>query len=203
MKKIKLLLIDDHQLFIDGLISILEGESDMEIVHTTTSAKDAIYFIQSTTASIDLVITDIAMPEMNGIELIKSIRQFNSTSKILVLSMFENMHSYSGINGYLLKETSQSKVLEAIRGIVYEGKTYFNYSQKPIEEYIFSKDILTKREKEVVSYIAKELTNEEIAEKMFISLRTVQTHRKNILFKLNAKNTAGLIKKALNLGFIK
>ncbi|APD06877.1 two-component response regulator ORR29 [Flavobacteriaceae bacterium UJ101] len=203
MKKIKLLLIDDHQLFLDGLVSILEGEPDIEIIYTTSSAKEALHFIQNTTSSIDLIITDIAMPEMNGIEFIKAIKQFNKATKILVLSMFENMHSYQGINGYLLKETSQSKVIEAIRGIVYDGKTYLNYTQEPIEEYIFSQDILTKREKEVVHYIAKELTNEEIAKIMFISLRTVQTHRKNILFKLGAKNTAGLIKRALHLGIIK
>ena len=82
-------------------------------------------------------------------------------------NLFQNMHSYKDIEGYLIKESSKSEVLKAIRGIINDGKTYFKPSNKPIEEYIFNKNILSKREKEITQLIGQELTNDEIAEKLF------------------------------------
>ncbi|APD06855.1 putative transcriptional regulatory protein YxjL [Flavobacteriaceae bacterium UJ101] len=200
MKKIQIALVDDHQLFLDGLEAVLSKQDDIDVVFQTTSASALLDFLQLNTP--DIILTDIAMPEMNGIELIKAIKKQSPHIKLLVLSMFQNMHSYTGIQGYLLKETPKIEVLEAIRGIVNEDKTYFNYTEQPIEEYIFNKNILSKREKQIVQLIAQELTNEEIAEKLFLSKRTVETHRKNIFFKMGVKSPAGLIKKAMHLGIV-
>ncbi len=200
MKKIRIALVDDHQLFLDGLEAVLSKQHDMEVIFQTTSATHLLHFLENETP--DIIITDIAMPEMNGIELIKAIKEHHQNIRILVLSMFQNMHSYEGIQGYLLKETPKTEVLEAIREIVREGNTYFNYTQQPIEEYVFNKNILSKREKQIVQLIAQELTNEEIAEKLFLSKRTVETHRKNIFFKMDVKTPAGLIKKAMHLGIV-
>ena len=201
MNKISIILVDDHQLFLDGLEAVLSKQEDLEIVFQTTSALMALDFLKKN--SPDLIITDISMPEMNGVEFIKAIKKHNKESKILVLSMFQNMHSYKDIEGYLIKESSKNEVLKAIRGIINDGKTYFKPSNKPIEEYIFNKNILSKREKEITQLIGQELTNDEIAEKLFLSKRTVETHRKNIFFKMDVKSTAGLIKKAMHLGIVK
>lgn len=200
MKKIQIALVDDHQLFLDGLEAVLSKQEDIDVIFQTTSALALLDFIHLNTP--DIILTDIAMPQMNGIELIKAIKKQNPNIKLLVLSMFKNMHSYEGIQGYLLKETPKTEVLKAIRGIVNNDKTYFNYTEQPIEEYIFNKNILSKREKQIVQLIAQELTNEEIAEKLYLSKRTIETHRKNIFFKMNVKTPAGLIKKAMHLGIV-
>ncbi len=200
MTPISTLIVDDHQLFLDGLNTVFSQQDDISVLHSTTSAKEALDFVQHTPP--DLIITDIAMPEMNGIEFIKAVKEIHPSIKILVVSMFQNMHSYQNIDGYLLKESSIDRVLQVVRGIVLRNETYYDFEESPIEIYDFKEHILSPREKEIIQLISEELTSDQIAKRLFVSRHTVETHRKNIFLKLNVKNIAGMIKKAMHLGVI-
>ena len=194
-------IVDDHKMFLDGLISVLSNEPDFKIVFAEHSAKQALLKIKGDIP--DIIITDISMPEMNGIEFIKILRNDFPNIKILVVSMFDNMHSLKDINGFLLKETDKQQLIEAIEGIVLRNETHFNGASTNQRLFEFNKSILSKREKEIIGLIAKELTTDEIADKLEISKNTIETHRKNIFLKLHVKNIAGLIHKAVHLGVIK
>lgn len=200
-KKIKVVVVDDHQMFLDGMISILSAQENFKILFVETSAKKALQKIGEKIP--DIVITDISMPEMNGIEFVKKIKKQYPEVKILVLSMFENQQTFEGIDGYLLKETNKEVLVEAINGIVNEGKKYFNAIQNSSNSFEFKQSILTQREKEIIQLIAEENTTDEIAKRLFISKTTIETHRKNIFFKLQVTNVAGLVKKAVYLGVVK
>ena len=194
-------IVDDHKMFLDGLISVLSNEPDFKIVFAEHSAKQALLKIKGDIP--DIIITDISMPEMNGIEFIKILRNDFPNIKILVVSMFDNMQSLKDINGFLLKETDKQQLIEAIEGIVLRNETHFNGASTNQRLFEFNKSILSKREKEIIELIAKELTTDEIADKLEISKNTIETHRKNIFLKLHVKNIAGLIHKAVHLGVIK
>ena len=201
MEKIKIVIVDDHQMFLDGMVSVLSSQENFEILFVENTAKKALEKIKKKCPNI--VITDISMPEMNGIEFIKLIKSDFPEIKILVLSMFENLQTFEDIDGYLLKETDKEELIATINGIVLDDKKYFDVKQNEVNSFEFNKNILSQREKEIIQLIAKEFTTEEIAEKLFISKGTVETHRKNIFFKLQVKNIAGLIKKAIYLGVVK
>jgi DNA-binding NarL/FixJ family response regulator len=198
---IKIVIVDDHQLFLDGLVSVLATEENIEILFVENKATAALTKIKINQP--DLIITDISMPEMNGLEFIKILKNDFPKIKILVLSMFKNMQSYKDIDGFLLKETDKSELIDAINGIVLQNQKIFDKTNEAIEEFDFKKTILSIREKEIIQLIAQEYTTEEIAEKLFISKHTIEAHRKNIFFKLQVKNTAGLVNKAMHLGFVK
>lgn len=199
MHKITIILVDDHKLFIAGLAAILQQEEDIEVIDTFTDANSALKKLKTTAP--DLLITDISMPTMNGVEFIDKVKDKHPDLKILVASMFNNMVSRKKINGYLLKDTESSDFVKAIREIVLHNNFYFktkkeiNYNESVVSS-------LTKREKEIVTLITKEKTVIEIAEILFLSKHTVETHKKNIFLKLDVKTNAGLTKKALELGFI-
>ena len=200
-KKVGIFVVDDHQMFLDGMISILTAQQNFEVLVVETSAKNALLKMNDKIP--DIVITDISMPEMNGIEFIKILKRQYPSVKILVLSMFENQQTYDGIDGYLLKETNKDVLIEAINGIMRNEKKYFNANQNSSNSFEFKKSILTKKEKEIIQLIAQENTTEEIAKKLFISKGTIESHRKNIFLKLQVTNVAGLIKKAVYLGVVK
>lgn len=199
MHKITIILVDDHKLFIAGLAAILQQEEDIEVIDTFTNANSALKKLKTTVP--DLLITDISMPNMNGVEFIDKVKDKHPDLKILVASMFNNMVSRKKINGYLLKDTESSDFVKAIREIVIHNNFYFktkkeiNYNESVVSS-------LTKREKEIVTLITKEKTVIEIAEILFLSKHTIETHKKNIFLKLDVKTNAGLTKKALELGFI-
>ncbi|WP_243471355.1 response regulator transcription factor [Winogradskyella sp. MH6] len=203
MHKIRLVIVDDHKMFLDGIKTILSKENEFEIVATFNNPKDAIPFLK-TNHEIDLLITDISMPEINGLEFIKIITEEASSLKILVISMFEQIQAFKGINGYLLKESGFEELKKAIKTIVINGKDYFysNHENDKKENLEFKKSILTRREKEIIVLIAKQNSVDEIAEELFLSRHTVETHKKNIFQKLQVNNAAGLIKKAVYLGYI-
>lgn len=198
---INIVIVDDHQLFLDGIVSVLLDQENIKILFTENKAVEALKKIKIDEP--DLIITDISMPEMNGLEFIKILKKEYPKIKILVLSMFKNMQSYKDIDGFLLKETDKDELIEAINRIVLQNEKVFVKSNDAIEEFDFKKSILSSREKEIIQLISEEFTTEEIAEKLMISKHTIEAHRKNIFFKLGVKNIAGLISKSIHLGFIK
>lgn len=198
---IKIVVVDDHQMFLDGMISVLSNYEDFEILFVENSAKEALIKIKKNIP--DIVITDISMPEMNGIEFIKILKNDYPEIKILVLSMFKNILSFKNMDGFLLKDTNKETLIKIIKGIVLKDEKHFEGEMNNENAIDFKKSILSKREKEIIQLIAQEYTTEEIADKLIISKHTIDAHRKNIFFKLQVKNIAGLIKIAIQLGVIK
>jgi DNA-binding NarL/FixJ family response regulator len=212
MTKIKILIADDHTMFLQGIISLLEQEPNIEIVGKAVNGLEALQVIEQ--IPVDLLILDISMPEMDGIELSKILKKKFSAIKILVVSTHSNVSLISrliriGVNGYLLKNAEKAELLKAINKIA-SGDNYFSEETEEkhlsnnlrIEKQVSTLTELSSREKEILVLIAHEYNTAEIAEKTFISLNTVNTHRKNLLSKLNAKNTAGLVKYAVENGLV-
>ena len=199
--RIKIALVDDHQMFLDGMISVLSNQTEFDILFVENNPKVALLKIKNNVP--DILISDVSMPEMNGLEFIKIVKQDFPEIKILVLSMFESLQSVQDIDGYLLKETSKDELIKTIIDIVQNDKKHFGSGQIKKDTFNFKKSILTDREKEIIQLIANEFTTDEIAEKLFTSKSTIESHRKNIFYKLQVKNTAGLIKKAIYLGVVK
>lgn len=201
MDSIKVLIVDDHKMFLQGIKAVLQDYKAIDVVATTNTVKNALDILNQDT-DVELIITDIAMPEINGVEFIKILNQNYPKIKILVVSMFPQAQQLKGINGYILKETDYTELIKAIKTIVLERKTYFSEKNITSSSLEFNKSILTRREKEVVKLIAEEFSTDQIAEKLFLSKRTIETHKKNIFLKLQVHNSAGLIKKAVYLGYI-
>lgn len=210
MEKIKIVLVDDHQMFRDGVKSVLSDEANIELIGEIGNGKDLYELLKS--KSPDLIITDISMPDISGIEITRFVAENYPNIKILVLSMHSNEEFITkalsaGANGYLPKDTSMKELLEAINTI-YRGENYFN---KGISDTILKSIInksksanesaksesLTKREKEIVCLVVDGFTNKEIAERLFISIRTVDSHKNNIMQKLNLKSSVELVKYAI------
>lgn len=206
MEKIKIVLVDDHQMFRDGVKAVLCDETDIEIVGEVGSGNDLFKLLK--TVNPNLIITDITMPDISGIEVAKSVSENYTDIKILILSMHSNEEFITkalrfGANGYLPKDTSMTELLEAIHTI-HNGDNYYNkeisdtilksLQNKPKEDHFKS---LTKREKEIVKLVVDGLSNKEIADKLFISIRTVDSHKTNILQKLNLKSSIELVKFAI------
>ncbi|MEW7279421.1 response regulator transcription factor [Aquimarina sp. 2201CG1-2-11] len=199
MEKIKIILVDDHVMFLEGLKSSLEKYPFIEVLRIFDTVKEALQFLKINT--VDLVITDMSMPDMNGIEFIKAVKQDYKGLKVLAISTFSPLHYEPNFyDGYLLKDTDIDTVIEAIKTIMYQGKTYFYREMSIANELNFSTNVLTKREKQITALIAQEYTVDEIAKTLFVSRHTVETHKKNIFLKLQVKSNAGLIKKAIQLG---
>jgi DNA-binding NarL/FixJ family response regulator len=212
---IRLLIADDHQMLKDGLKALLNNNEDIRIMGEANNGLEVLEILSK--IPMDVVMLDINMPIMDGIETCKKIKQLHPLTKILVLTMYEEGNLISkivknGATGYILKNTGKDKLIEAIK-TVYGGGTYFSdrvkdaliasmvsEKNKNNQSYIPS---LTRREREIIELIVYENTTHEIAEKLFISEKTVETHRKNLLQKLNARNTAGLVRIAIQKGLVK
>jgi DNA-binding NarL/FixJ family response regulator len=196
-------ITDDHAMIVEGLVSLLSKESQIKVIGTATNAEACINFFKTQQA--DILITDINMPNLSGIELCKILKPNYPSTHIIALSTF-NEGSYitkmleSGASGYLLKNANKEEILEAIQ-TVSSGKQYFPFDVQKIYKATLEKmgqlPILTKREKEILKHVADGLTNPQIGNQLFISVDTVDTHRKNLHIKLNVKNTAQLIKAAI------
>ena len=192
--KYKIGLVDDHQLILDGLEKLLQSVPDYEVVFIETKASIALQHMQK--HRIDMVISDVAMPDMNGAEFIQKIKQHHPEVKILVLSTYKtDLIDQRQIDGYLLKESPSATILKKVNQIL----TTTRKSNSGTDKTHVS---LSKREKEIVIEIGKGLSSEQIAEKLFLSYYTIETHKKNIYLKLNVKTTAELIKKAIYIGII-
>jgi DNA-binding NarL/FixJ family response regulator len=208
MNKIRVLIADDR----DGIISILEREKDMEVVGEASNGLEVLERISKTT--VDVLVLDIDMGKPNGIEITGTIKRDYPDTRILVLTMMGLrdfiIHALeAGATGFLLKNAGKDEVLTAIRSVA-KGDSYFSREVSAILIEHLSKprtsrhriaDIpLSAREIEVLKLIAQEYSNPEIARELFISIRTVDTHRRNLLEKLGVKNTAGLVKYAIQKG---
>ncbi len=210
MSILKIYIVDDHQMLIDGLKALLSGESHLSVIGQNTLPKIASSEIAELCP--DIVLTDINMPEMDGIELTKEIKKTNPNIKVIALSMFGERETISdmlkaGVSAYILKNTGKQELLNAIDKVA-NGGTFFSdevademNKTSPIND---TKEItLSLREIEVVELIAKEYTNAKIAEALFISERTVETHRKNIFRKTDTKSVIGLLKYCVDKRIIK
>lgn len=212
MNTINLLIADDHTMFLQGIISLLEQEPNITIVDKAVNGNEALEIIKK--GVVDFIILDVSMPEMDGIELSKILKKQHPNVKILIVSTHSNVMIVSrliriGVNGYLLKNAEKEELLKAINTIA-SGENYFAEeleerhltNSSRIEKQVSNLTELSSREKEILVLIAHEYNTAEIAEKTFISLNTVNTHRRNLLSKLNAKNTAGLVKYAVENGLV-
>ncbi len=208
---INILIADDHKMFVDGIDSILAEAEDIQVVARCYDGESVFELLKSN--KIDLILLDVNLPKMNGIEVCKKLFTIQPDIKVLALSMF-NEESFvteilnNGAQGYILKNTGRIELIKAIR-TVYGGTSYFSEAvtqtimkslvknnQKDAKAKV-SIPKVSRREKEVLQLIIKEFTTQEIADQLFISLKTVESHRSNLLAKLNARNTAGLVRIAL------
>jgi len=205
--ELKIVIVDDHQMFLDGIKSLLKKEKKIHFVYESLNAEDALEFIRKNN-NIDILITDISMPGMSGTELTKIIKHQFPHIKVLVLTMFNNPAIINDIlqaeaEGYILKNTGKQELLAAIDKIMDNGTFYsnevmnlmINHNRKKTTSST-EKEELTPRELEILKLVCEELTTADIAEKLFISPRTVDTHRKNILEKSKSRTIVGLIKYA-------
>jgi DNA-binding NarL/FixJ family response regulator len=211
---INVLIADDHKIFRDGLISLMEESPDIRVVGEAANGNEVLQKLENVQP--DLILMDISMGEAGGIQATQLVKEKYPGIKILVLSM----HSESsyilkmlelGASGYLLKDAGKDEMLSAIRTVASGNSYYSSQVSAKIVEALTKKsqpsrrrdDIpLTPRELEMLKLIAEEFSNQEIAEKLFISIRTVDTHKRNLLEKLKVKNTAGLVKYAIKKGLL-
>lgn len=210
---IKVLLVEDHKILRDGLKAALSGNKEIKVIGECEDGNLVMEFLEKN--EVDVIMMDIKMPIMGGIETTQQVNEKYPNIKILALSMY-NEEAYimkifkAGASGYILKNTSIAEMIEGIKK-VFAGEIFYSlevanimvskYMNKTIKakskNTSITIDDLTKREKEIIKLISNEFTNQEIADKLFISARTVDTHRRNLLQKLGVKNTAGLVKFAM------
>ena len=205
----KIILADDHQMIREGLSALLHDAEDIEIVKSASSGKEVLDFLKKDTA--DLVLMDINMPELDGIQATKEIKKRYKDMKVLILSMhnkegFVKNAIEVGADGYILKNTGKNELLSAIDHII-NGKTYF--SQEVTKTLINNIRVghpegitLSKKEKDILELLSNGHTTIEIADKLVASQHTIETYRRNLLLKFEAKNVSELIKLSMKKGFI-
>ncbi|KAF2340870.1 response regulator [Flavobacterium tistrianum] len=217
-KNIRVVLVDDHVFVRDGIKSLLENEIGIEVAGEATDGLDALEVIAN--CNPDLLITDIRMPNLNGIELVEKLKSKNSTLKIIMLSMYETEEYVlksvkAGADGYLLKGSSKDEFLKALHTVVAGGK-YFSGDVSGIlinqitnssgssesKQNLGDKMMITKREKEILTLLLSGKGNKEIAENLKISKRTAEVHRFNLMKKLKVKNLMELSNKAAEFSLV-
>ena len=204
--KIKVFIVDDHYMVVEGIRSLLQNGKNIEWVGHAMTADSCLAFLEQQLP--DIIFMDINLPDKSGIDLCKTVKEKYPSVFIIGLSTF-NQQSFiqkmmdNGASGYVLKNATQQELLEAIE-VVNKGDIYLSdevaYSLRKQDSSRIP--LLTRREKEVLELIANGLTNVEIAKQLFIGVTTVDTHRKNLLAKFDAKNIASLIKQAVQLNII-
>ncbi|WP_026463186.1 response regulator transcription factor [Adhaeribacter aquaticus] len=212
MNKIKVLLADDHFIVRNGIRSLLEGLTDVEIVGEAQNGAEAIAMVQE--LSPDVLMIDIAMPVMNGLEATAQISKQYKQTKALMLSMHNNEDYIlksveAGAYGYLLKDSTRDEMLRALRTVA-NGEKYFSPSVSNIiitsylhkvnkpDKPIIKKAKLSRQEKAILNFVIDGLNSREIAEKLELSVRTIDNHRANMMKRLRVKNAVELVKKALD-----
>jgi len=213
MSKIKVLIVDDHAMFRQGIRALLEGYEDVEIVGEATEGMEAIEKVLQLAPQV--VLMDIAMPVMGGLEATRRIQKESPNTKVLVLTQYEDSEYIlsllrAGAKGYISKTATASELISAIH-TVHQGESYLYPSATTtlIEEYLTrvggeknEYERLTDREREILQLVAEGRTNREIADRLFISIKTVLRHRTNVMEKLGFHNRTELIKYAISKGLI-
>lgn len=210
--KIRVSIADDHPLIINGLIQIFQHSADLEVLATYPDGLALLKGLLSTLP--DILLLDLQMPQASGEEVATQIAELYPGLKIIALTNQDNTYYLKtmmrlGVSGYVLKTSGADIILEAIR-LVYNGETFIDplLKEKLVQETLHAKkmpsavSLLTRREKEVLELIASNFTSQEIADKLFLSKRTIDIHRQNLLLKLEVKNAAALTKKAMQLGLL-
>jgi len=214
-QKIKIFLVDDHHVFRDAIRILIEGEIPATIVGEAAKGSELLAKLKN--LEVDLLLLDIDMPDTNGLKLMKEIHKLYPSLAVLVFSSHDDeeyIHHMitNGVKGYILKSCRREELMQAIKSVfageVYlcskVSKIFFQYLEKKAKQAKKIKEIpLTKREFEILKLVAKGLTNQVIGEKLFISHRTVDTHRRNIMVKLDLHNAAALTHFAAKNGLIK
>jgi len=200
---IRVLLVDDHQVVIDGISSILEDEQSIKVIDSALNGEEALRKLEF--SAVDVLLLDINMPNMDGIKVVRQLRKKGISVHVLILTMHNNPQFTKqlmemGVLGCILKNSGKKELIHAISEVSKGNRVY----GEDVKESLFDslektqnavdQVQLTKREVEIIKLIATELTTNEIAEKLFISSYTVETHRKNIVSKLGVKNLAGLVR---------
>jgi DNA-binding NarL/FixJ family response regulator len=215
VKIIRLLIVDDHQMVRDGIRVMLESKENFFRFEIDEAENGEIAIRKILKKEFDIVLIDYQLPGMSGTETLQRIRLYKKDIKVLALSNYDEF-SYvksmidGGANGYILKNVEPSQLITAIQSVLADIPYYSNEvalklidsAKNPDKTVPARKSGLTKRELEILKMIAFEMTNDEIAKSLFISKRTVDTHRQNLLNKLNVKNTAGLIKAAYEFNLL-
>ena len=211
---IRIVIVDDHQIFIDGVKELMNSIDEIEVVGIANNGIDLIDLLTKQEA--DVILMDVNMPKMDGIEATKHVVKHYPETKVLMLTMHDSRMFIEkliriGAHGYVLKNTGKAELKLAIE-TVQNGKNYYSteVTQRIIEVMQMKEKKkkktgnveLTEREKDVLKLIAQELTSNEIAEKLFISHHTVESHRKNLIAKLGVRSVAGLVKYAVQIGLI-
>lgn len=207
-RKYNVLVVDDHMIFLEGLKYLLKDEINLLISDSAANGREAINKCKS--GEIDIVIMDINMPVINGIEATREIKRHRPELKVIMLSMLSDINTVNraleaGADAFVIKDSSSDELLEAMR-MVYKNKIYIsasiahlfkdnnNKDSSQSDCVRFSQNIISPREQSILKLIAEGYTNKEIAGLLFISVKTVDTHRKNMLAKLNLPNTAALVR---------
>lgn len=202
----KIFITDDHYMVIEGIRSLLQGDEDLEWTGHATNAESCLAFLQHQQP--DVILMDISLPDKSGIDLCREVKSKYPSIRVIALSSFNQLSFIqkmidNGASGYVLKNATREELKEAIE-MVMSGQRFL--SKEAERTVAMAKDsgipVITKRETQVLIMISEGLTNAEIAEKLFVSVTTVDTHRKNLLSKFEAKNTATLIKLASQFQFI-
>ena len=210
---IRLLIADDHHLFLDGIVSLLKDESAFSIESTAEDGYQVLELIGK--KEYDVCLLDISMPGLDGIATAKKLREKRPNLKVIVLTTFNDRQIIDemtkiGVAGYVLKNSTKQELVEAICKVA-AGETYFAHGAQNsiIQQYTSmakgkeNQIVLTQRELEILKLLAREYTNDKIANELKISFRTVETHRKNMMQKTKAHNLAGLLAYAYSTGIIK
>jgi len=208
-----IIIVDDHNIYVDGLLSMLHEDKKLNIIFTANNGESVINYVTANPLKkVDLIISDIGMPILDGQALTKQIKQNLPDIKILIVSMYDDFNVIDqfikyDVDGYLPKNTGKIEFLKAISTIL-NGSKYFsknireNYFNKLISPKKSSIEILSDREKDILRLIALERTTKEIAAELFLSTHTIESYRKILISKLDVRNMAGLTRYAIKLGLI-
>jgi DNA-binding NarL/FixJ family response regulator len=220
MKAIKVILVDDHELVRTGIRSLIQNISGVEVIAEANNGRDAVRLIDELMP--DLVLLDIAMPELNGLEVVSRISKDNSVTKVIILSMHKNEEYVvqalkAGAAGYLLKDSSANELEIAVNAVI-RGETYLSpaISKHVVDNYLRritdipsekekGPDIfkqLTSRQREILQLIAEGNSTKEIANKLNVSIKTVETHRMQLMDRIGIHDVAGLVRYAIRMGII-
>jgi DNA-binding NarL/FixJ family response regulator len=202
MHPVKVFIVDDHYMVIEGIRALLLDDNTIDLIGHASNADSCLSFIRQTRP--DVILMDISMPHKNGVELCREVRELYPDVFVIGLSTF-NQYTYvdamlrNGASGYLLKNAGKKEITDAIHTVA-KGKTYLSDDAATTLKNAaqLESPVLTRRENEILRLIAEGLANPQIAEKLFLSQSTVETHRKSLMRKLNIKNTALLVRYAID-----